>query len=312
MLIKYIQRIFKNEPSEICSHSGEKRLSALFFAPLKITLAKENRKSEEEEKRRPEKKQWLHSSEEVYLAVKFSRIRLDRKVVGKSACDNRERYCWWFWVYCSSKKFERMAREAMDLCLRGLGERKATKVDLTATVSGTAYWSYPILPFGIVVCTFFSDNLSRNSRLKILFTLMQINPLFKLGLILDVSVFNSWKLTYPLQPRSQGSLLPVPTERERRVGERIWERGCYPLPVYSMVIRAPVTRTSFERMARVAMDLCLRVLGERKATKVDSTATVSGTAYWSYPILPFGIVACTLFSDNLSRNSCLKILFTLM
>ena len=31
------------------------------------------------------------------------------------------------------------------------------------------------------------------------------------------------------QPRSQGSLLPVPTERERerlRVGERTWERGC--------------------------------------------------------------------------------------
>ena len=26
------------------------------------------------------------------------------------------------------------------------------------------------------------------------------------------------------QPRSQGSLLPVPTER--RVGERTWERGC--------------------------------------------------------------------------------------
>ena len=24
-----------------------------------------------------------------------------------------------------------------------------------------------------------------------------------------------------------------------------------------------------------------------------------------YPILPFGIVACTFFSDNLSRNSCI-------
>ena len=32
----------------------------------------------------------------------------------------------------------------------------------------------------------------------------------------------------------------------------------------------------------------------------------SGTVYWSYPILPFGIVACTFFSDNLSRNSCIK------
>ena len=29
----------------------------------------------------------------------------------------------------------------------------------------------------------------------------------------------------------------------------------------------------------------------RKATKVGSTATVSGTVYCAYPILPFGIVA---------------------
>ena len=28
--------------------------------------------------------------------------------------------------------------------------------------------------------------------------------------------------------------------------------------------------------------------------------------YCSYPILPFGIVACTFFSDNLSRNSCIR------
>ena len=33
----------------------------------------------------------------------------------------------------------------MDICLRGS----------TATVSGTVYWSYPTLPFGIVACTFF-------------------------------------------------------------------------------------------------------------------------------------------------------------
>ena len=32
-----------------------------------------------------------------------------------------------------------------------------------------------------------------------------------------------------------------------------------------------------------------------KATKVGSTATVSGTAYCSYPILPFRIIACTFF-----------------
>ena len=74
----------------------------------------------------------------------------------------------------------------------------------------------------------FSDHLSRNSRLKILFALMQINPLFKLGRILDVSVFSSWKLTYPLKPRSWGSLLPVPTERERQVGENLGTRMLSP------------------------------------------------------------------------------------
>ena len=31
------------------------------------------------------------------------------------------------------------------------------------------------------------------------------------------------------------------------------------------------------------------------AAKVDSTATLSETVYWSYPILRFGIVACTFF-----------------
>ena len=43
---------------------------------------------------------------------------ISRKVVGKKARDNPERYSGWFWVQCSSKKFERMAREAMDICLR--------------------------------------------------------------------------------------------------------------------------------------------------------------------------------------------------
>ena len=33
----------------------------------------------------------------------------------------------------------------------------------------------------------------------------------------------------------------------------------------------------------------------RKVTKVGSKATVSGTGNCSYPILPFGIVACTFF-----------------
>ena len=67
-----------------------------------------------------------------------------RKVVGRSACDNPKRYCGWFWVHSSSKKFERTGRETMDICLR-----------TTIVVSGTVYWLHPILPFRIVMCTIF-------------------------------------------------------------------------------------------------------------------------------------------------------------
>ena len=57
-------------------------------------------------------------------------------------------------VFCSSKTFERMARETMHVCLRVLKE--INKEGSTATVSGTVYWAYLMLPFGIVACTAFS------------------------------------------------------------------------------------------------------------------------------------------------------------
>ena len=44
---------------------------------------------------------------------------------------------------------------------------------------------------------------------------------------------------------------------------------------------------------------------EKQQKKVRQLLS-SGTVYWSYPILPFGIVACTFFFDNFSRNSCIK------
>ena len=54
---------------------------------------------------------------------------ISRKVFGKSAPDNPYRYCRWFWVCCSSKKFERMARGAMDVCLRVLKESNKRNFD---------------------------------------------------------------------------------------------------------------------------------------------------------------------------------------
>ena len=60
---------------------------------------------------------------------------ISRKVVGKSARDNPERYVGGFLkVHCSSKKFERMAGEAMGVCLRVLKESNKS-VGSTATVS---------------------------------------------------------------------------------------------------------------------------------------------------------------------------------
>ena len=73
---------------------------------------------------------------------------------GKSARENPERYCGWFWVRCSSE-FQRMAREAMDGVFSSAKANKATKVGSTATALITVYWSCPILPFGIVACTYF-------------------------------------------------------------------------------------------------------------------------------------------------------------
>ena len=96
----------------------------------------------------------------VYSVANYTAI--SRKVVGKSARDNPKRYCGWFWVHFSSKKFERMALEAMDICLRVLEESTTYTFD-SYNRQEQRYWSYPMLPFGIVACTFFSDNLSRYS-----------------------------------------------------------------------------------------------------------------------------------------------------
>ena len=90
---------------------------------------------------------------------------ISRKVVGKSARDNSERYCEWFWVLWSLKKFETMAREAMDVCLQLLKER--TKVGSIASVSRTVYWSYRHITFQD--CRV--HNLYRNSCISIALTI---------------------------------------------------------------------------------------------------------------------------------------------
>ena len=54
---------------------------------------------------------------------------ISRKVVGKSARYNPERYCGWLYGHFSSKKFERIVREATDICLRVLKESNKNRFD---------------------------------------------------------------------------------------------------------------------------------------------------------------------------------------
>ena len=86
---------------------------------------------------------------------------ISKKVVGKKCTQQFQRYCGRFWVHCSSKKFERMAGEAMDLCLRVLKGSDKSRFE-----------SYIVRNSELIVChtTFrdcrvhiFSDNLSRNT-----------------------------------------------------------------------------------------------------------------------------------------------------
>ena len=68
--------------------------------------------------------------------------------------DIPERYSGWFLVHCFSNKFQRMTREAMDICLRGLKERNKSRFDSYSVRNNVL--STPILPFGIVACTVFA------------------------------------------------------------------------------------------------------------------------------------------------------------
>ena len=86
---------------------------------------------------------------------------VSRKVVGKSARDNPERYCGWFWVLCSTKKFERMAREAIDVCLRILKESNNRRLVSCSVRNSVLIISHITLRDCRV--HIFSDNLSRNS-----------------------------------------------------------------------------------------------------------------------------------------------------
>ena len=82
------------------------------------------------------------------------------KVLGKSVCDHPERYCGWFRVHCSSKNFERMALQAIDLCLRVLKESKKSRCGSYSVRNSVLIISH--IAFRDCRVHIFSDNLSRN------------------------------------------------------------------------------------------------------------------------------------------------------
>ena len=81
------------------------------------------------------------------------------KVVGKSAREHPERYCGLLWVHCFSKKFERMTREAMDVCLRVLKESSKSRFDSYIVRNSVLIISH--ITFWDCRVHIFSDNVSR-------------------------------------------------------------------------------------------------------------------------------------------------------
>ena len=89
---------------------------------------------------------------------------ISRKVVGKSARDNPEWYCGLFLIHCFSKKFQTMAREAMDVCLRVLKESNKSRFDSYSVRKSVLIISH--ITFRDCRVHSFSDNLSRNSCIR--------------------------------------------------------------------------------------------------------------------------------------------------
>ena len=60
----------------------------------------------------------------------------------------------------------------------------------------------------------------------------------------------------------------------------------------------------FERMAREAIDICLRVLKESNKSRLDSYSVRNSVLLISH--ITFRDCRVHIFSDNLSRNSCIQ------
>ena len=100
----------------------------------------------------------------LVISTQFAHTAISRKVGGKSAHNNPKRYYGWFWVHRSSKKFDRMAQEAVDVCLLVLKEGNKRSFDSYSFSNSVFIISH--ITFLDCRVHIFADNLSWNSCIQ--------------------------------------------------------------------------------------------------------------------------------------------------
>ena len=115
---------------------------------------------------------------------------ISRKVVGKSARDNHGRYCGWLWGHCSSKKFERMVREATDICLRVLKESNKSRFDSFSRYE-QCIDHIPYYLSGLSRAHFFRQPFSKQLYSKARLVSIETSRLVK-GLCWSIVLFPAW------------------------------------------------------------------------------------------------------------------------
>ena len=86
--------------------------------------------------------------------------------------------------------------------------------------------------------------------------------------------------------------------------ERLWEKVHATIPKGIVGdFEFTVFQKKFQRMAREAMDVCLRVLEESNKSRFDSYSVRKSALIISH--ITFRDCRVHSFSDNLSRNSCI-------
>ena len=139
---------------------------------------------------------------------------ISRKVVGKRAHDKPERYCGWFLVHWSLKKFDRMARESVDICLRMLKESDKSRFDSYSVRNSELIVSHTILPFGIVACTFFPTTVLEVA----IYVFAKCGERTQKGSC-------AWRICTRIAPQPERKQRTTHKQLIWRVRERTWERG---------------------------------------------------------------------------------------